>query len=99
MAAVSPAGPDPMMMTLRMSAVMGSLLRAPSGSALPPAQQAGEREDSAEDQMRRPDVPGQQHVEATQQRHEHEDEGGEADDRGGGAVHDDPRQPLKGLGR
>src|SRR5215510_11582421 len=80
-AAVSPEGPAPMMMTSRTSGIR--VLRA--GGSDRPAERAGDHEDSAEDQIREPDVTDEhdEHPEQRDGEQHHRDEHEEADEQAG----------------
>src|SRR3954449_10489794 len=90
MAAVSPAGPDPMMMTSRTSSTARPLPR----TCLPEEEQAGEGEDSADDDVGRPDAAagafgepaGQVHDDHAQRRDGEQHDGDDAEDEGDEAV-------------
>src|SRR4249919_3681063 len=89
-AAVSPAGPDPTMMSSRTS-VMG---RFPGsfgrGRLCPPrpAERAGGDEDSTEDEVRRPDPGGHVDVDQPEQTDGDDREGGEREEGAEQPEHD-----------
>src|SRR5947209_20105172 len=97
MAAVRPAGPDPMMSTLRTSFTLPASLTRSDG-ALPPQQQAGEQEDSAGHHVGGPHVAGDGDVEHADEQDREEDERRHAEDRGHQPVHEDAGHALEAPG-
>src|SRR5256886_2976524 len=100
-AAVSPAGPDPTMTSSRtsfMGRFPGSFGR---GHLCPPrpAEHAGDDEDSAEDEVRRPDTPGQVDVDQPEQPDRHDGQGGSDEERREQPEDDRPGHVLGGCDR
>src|SRR4051812_12206998 len=101
MAAVSPAGPEPMMMTsrvansLKLTVPLGLVAGSPASG---PQEQPEEREDSADRRVGRPHVARDGDVDGAHERDGQQDEGGHAEDGGDDPVDDDAHDALERVG-